>query len=416
MALVAAARAAHLHTVSQLLASGPRLRPTRQSRMGANCSISNDARVRPPSPVPSHNESAACNTTDEFATEASLALSEASAAGHIAIVRCLLERHADPSMPHGAERWTAYHSACANEQPDCVEALVRAGCDQRMEDAAGRTGAQLAEQRGCVQVLRRLAGPLAELRRERLQAKKERRRVERRKRVLLAHALQHARPDGLFLEFGVASGASINFIASRVPAGTKVHGFDSFQGLPEEWRADCGLGCFDREGELPPVLPNVVLHVGWFAEVLPGFLRDGAEGLAASTKPSQTQGHAVAKTNATAVGEAGDLQGVWHTTMHVSFLHIDCDLYSSAKTVLMSLAPAIHAGTIIVFDEYCGYDGWEEHEARAWAEFCDEYAVEFTWIDAPDVVRTSHPAHSAERLAGPSKALTVTSIRHQHGL
>ena len=70
-------------------------------------------------------------------------------------------------------------------------------------------------------------------------------------------------------------------------------------------------------------------------------------------------------------------------SLHVSFLHIDCDLYSSTKTVLTLLAPAIHIGTVIVFDEYCGYTGWEQHEARAWAEFCSEFAVRFEWIEPP---------------------------------
>ena len=83
---------------------------------------------------------------------------------------------------------------------------MRAGCDELRLDATGRTGVQLATAHGCQRVLDRLAGPLAELRRQRLQAKNERRRTERRKRALLGHALRRARPDGLFLEFGVASG------------------------------------------------------------------------------------------------------------------------------------------------------------------------------------------------------------------
>ena len=40
--------------------------------------------------------------------------------------------------------------------------------------------------------------------------------------------------DGLFLEFGVYKGTSINFISSLIP-DKKIYGFDSFGGLPEEW-------------------------------------------------------------------------------------------------------------------------------------------------------------------------------------
>jgi hypothetical protein len=51
---------------------------------------------------------------------------------------------------------------------------------------------------------------------------------------LLSHALQQVSMDGHFLEFGVASGTTINHISSQV--SEQVHGFDSFEGLPEDWR------------------------------------------------------------------------------------------------------------------------------------------------------------------------------------
>ena len=107
----------------------------------------------------------------------------------------------------------------------------------------GRTGAQLATENGAAQVLASLAGPLSELRAARLAAKTARRKGERAKRRLLAYALRRclvgggicgdggggcgggdggiSSGDGLFLEFGVASGGSINFLAERVPDGTR---------------------------------------------------------------------------------------------------------------------------------------------------------------------------------------------------
>ena len=51
----------------------------------------------------------------------------------------------------------------------------------------------------------------------------------------LRAALSHAPPEGLFLEFGVASGSTLTAIVEKAPPGM-VHGFDSFQGLPEDWR------------------------------------------------------------------------------------------------------------------------------------------------------------------------------------
>ena len=76
---------------------------------------------------------------------------------------------------------------------------------------------------------------------------------QRRKRALLETALARASRRGLYLEFGVASGQSINFIASRIPPNQTVHGFDSFEGLPEAWRPGFGAGFFNLRGMLPKV-------------------------------------------------------------------------------------------------------------------------------------------------------------------
>lgn len=60
----------------------------------------------------------------------------------------------------------------------------------------------------------------------------------------------------------------------------------------------------------------------------------------------------------------------------ISLLHIDCDLYSSTKTVLDLVMPYVRCqppsswhGLCIVFDEWHGYEGCEQHEQRAWWEF-----------------------------------------------
>lgn len=49
---------------------------------------------------------------------------------------------------------------------------------------------------------------------------------------------------------------------------------------------------------------------------------------------------------------------------------IDCDLYSSAKSVLTFLPPLLQPGTVIVFDDwYCFYGDPRRGEQRAWNEF-----------------------------------------------
>jgi hypothetical protein len=75
------------------------------------------------------------------------------------------------------------------------------------------------------------------------------------------------RVPGHLLEFGVFKGATINFIAKRFPE-RKIWGFDSFEGLPEEWSGNASM--FNAGGKLPSVRSNVSLVRGWFNESLPG--------------------------------------------------------------------------------------------------------------------------------------------------
>lgn len=144
---------------------------------------------------------------------------------------------------------------------------------------------------------------------------------------LLSHAMSLVPREGLILEFGVASGRTIRHLASHT--GRSIHGFDSFEGLPETWRTGFAKGAFRQS--LPPVPGNVSLHKGLFTETLPAFL-------------AATHGF-------------------------VDLLHVDCDLYSSTAFLLDALGDRIRAGTVIVFDEYLNYPGWRMHEHRAFREF-----------------------------------------------
>lgn len=160
-------------------------------------------------------------------------------------------------------------------------------------------------------------------------------------REILLYALQKAKPKGLVLEFGVAEGVSLRTIADAVDG--PVHGFDSFEGLPEDWPGRHEpQGAYSTAGMLPEVPGNVTLHKGWFDATLPAFL------------------------NAQ--------QGT------VSFLHMDCDLYTSTKTVLGLLADRIVPGTVIVFDEYFNYVSWRDHEFKAFQEFVRSRGVRYTYL------------------------------------
>jgi hypothetical protein len=155
----------------------------------------------------------------------------------------------------------------------------------------------------------------------------------------LEHGLSLAPTGGLALEFGVYAGTTLKIIATA-RHGERVFGFDSFEGLPETWRADFPAGTFAVTE--PPDVPGAELVVGWFADTLPGFL----------------------------AGHPGP----------VDFLHVDADLYSAAVTVLDHVGPRLRAGSVIVFDEYFNYPGWQRHEHLAWQEYVERTATAFDYV------------------------------------
>ncbi|HQT87848.1 MAG TPA: class I SAM-dependent methyltransferase [Acidiphilium sp.] len=156
--------------------------------------------------------------------------------------------------------------------------------------------------------------------------------------ALLRAAVPMARPEGLFLEFGVASGRTLRIIAETHPG--PVFGFDSFGGLPETWRPGFEVGAF---AQAPPATrENAALVIGLFGDSLPRFLADHA-------------------------GPVG-------------FLHVDCDLYSSTATIFGFLRERIVPGTVIVFDEFLNYPGWRLHEYKAFMEFIGSSGKKFRYI------------------------------------
>ena len=170
----------------------------------------------------------------------------------------------------------------------------------------------------------------------------------------LAFSIEQARGNGLFCEFGVFTGATINFIASRTKA--KVHGFDSFEGLPEKWREGFDKSSFQMNG-LPRVQENVILHKGWFDQSVPVF--------AAQYRDS------------------------------IAFMHMDADLYSSTKTVFDLLGNRIVSGTVIVFDELLNYPGWQNGEFRAFQELVQQRHLKFDYIG-----RVPNAGQVAVKIAG----------------
>ena len=61
---------------------------------------------------------------------------------------------------------------------------------------------------------------------------------------LLSRAVSLRTVKGLCLEFGVATGTTINYIASLTDE--TIFGFDVFEGLPEDWRTGFSRGKFKQ--------------------------------------------------------------------------------------------------------------------------------------------------------------------------
>ena len=178
---------------------------------------------------------------------------------------------------------------------------------------------------------------------------------------------------GLNVELGVYNGVTIGCLATARP-DLEFHGFDSFEGLPEDWdmgQKNVKAEAFDRKGELPDVPDNVTLYKGWFNETLPDF----------------------------------------HPNLCISFLHVDCDIYSSTDYALNLFNDRIVPGTIIRFDELCCwrhvfgeaspkgkanrvmYTTWKDHEWKSLNEWLEKYdrkvvPISRNWFQGATVVVT----------------------------
>ncbi|MDA8311312.1 MAG: class I SAM-dependent methyltransferase [Actinomycetota bacterium] len=131
----------------------------------------------------------------------------------------------------------------------------------------------------------------------------------------------------LYLEFGVYRGRTMRYWASHLPSPqARLVGFDSFEGLPENWQPNAQAGAFSvgRPPEIDD--PRVSFVVGWFERTLPSY-----------EPPAHDQ----------------------------LIVNVDCDLYSSTRSVLDWLAPHLRAGTLVYFDDLFNRD----HQWRALQEW-----------------------------------------------
>jgi hypothetical protein len=160
-----------------------------------------------------------------------------------------------------------------------------------------------------------------------------------------------------YLEFGVFEGESLAAWANiNTNEASRFYGFDSFEGLPEDWGHALGTtkkGAFSLKGDIPKIYDSrVALIKGWFQHSLRNFL-------------SRT--------------------GLSHPIV----VHNDSDLPSSTQYTLSTLDPFLQAGDIIIFDEYSSppneYLAWEQHK-RAFMRSAKCIAMSDQWTQAAFVL------------------------------
>jgi hypothetical protein len=173
--------------------------------------------------------------------------------------------------------------------------------------------------------------------------------------ALFRQGLEAAPAEGLICELGVGCGDTMVEIAEMIDP-RMIYGFDSFEGLPEDWvvaSRDWTSGL--RKGDFGPspdaryriVDPpkserNMEIVAGWFNESIPRFL-------AAHPGPA-------------------------------AFLHLDAAIYSATVTALDAFADRMIVGTILQFDEFYNFVGFEEHEHKAWYEFIERTGFSFEFF------------------------------------
>lgn len=150
-------------------------------------------------------------------------------------------------------------------------------------------------------------------------------------------------PPGVWAEFGVGGGESARWLEKRRGNDFTLHLFDSFEGLPEPWeREDAPGGAWPAGRHKAHIYEalnaDTRVNIGEFMDTVPGYFSDFAPTL--------------------------------------SFVHIDCDLYSSTKTVLKWIEDSLLTDAIIMFDELFGYPNYENHEYKA----LNEWGRDFEYV------------------------------------
>ncbi|HXN22769.1 MAG TPA: TylF/MycF/NovP-related O-methyltransferase [Candidatus Dormibacteraeota bacterium] len=140
-----------------------------------------------------------------------------------------------------------------------------------------------------------------------------------------------------YLEFGVRYGDSIfKWSTINIHPNSRFIGFDSFEGIPEDWVSVTGearKGSMSVEGVVPQTNDSRIRFVkGWFNDTLRPFLQE-------------------------------------FSPRSRLVIHNDGDLFSSTLFTLATLDPILQRGSILIFDEFAN----PLHEWRAFHDYASAF-------------------------------------------
>ena len=172
------------------------------------------------------------------------------------------------------------------------------------------------------------------------------RRKTQKRELLYEHVIQQQNLENEtvdYLEFGVASGNSFKWWLKRLTNNkNKFYGFDTFEGLPENW----GIGFVkgDMSSDIPIVNDvRAKFFKGLFQDTLLDFLKNN---------------HL-----------EKDRRKV---------IHLDADIFSATLFVLTTLYPYLKTGDILFFDEF----NVPKHEFLAFKLFTESYYINYETLGA----------------------------------
>ena len=145
--------------------------------------------------------------------------------------------------------------------------------------------------------------------------------------ALFDHMTALSKKDRPFYEFGVWRGEAFRYLIKTFKKG---YGFDTFQGLPEDWHNE-KIGTYSSDGNVPKI--------------------DGEEFIAGKFEDTLSSFFAITRPMA-------------------SIINFDADLYSSTICALNFSKPVIDQDTILIFDQFIINETWEQDEYKALEEFC----------------------------------------------